>query len=84
VIDGAKIDLDKTDALCIHTLPSILHYALVLREGASSVKLGLKERRQSIHSMCRTMEALYRRWDTDIRVFIGRTVKPNAQTYSIA
>jgi uncharacterized repeat protein (TIGR04076 family) len=41
VIDGARIVLDKTDALCIHALPVILHYAVALDEGADPVRLGL-------------------------------------------
>ena len=41
VIDGASIVLDKTDALCIHALSVILHYAVALDEGADPVKLGL-------------------------------------------
>ena len=41
VIEGAKIDLGRTDNLCIHALPSLLHYAVALREGVDPVKLGL-------------------------------------------
>jgi len=41
VIDGASIILDRTDALCIHALSVILHYAVALDEGADPVKLGL-------------------------------------------
>lgn len=41
MIDGARIVLDKTDALCIHALSVILHYAVALDEGADPVKLGL-------------------------------------------
>ena len=41
MIDGARIVLDKTDALCIHALPVILHYAVALDEGADPVRLGL-------------------------------------------
>jgi len=41
VIDGASIVLDKTDALCVHALSVILHYAVALDEGADPVKLGL-------------------------------------------
>jgi len=41
VINGPKIDLKETDAICIHALPTLLHYALALREGADPVKLGL-------------------------------------------
>jgi len=32
VIDGARIDLHRTDNLCIHALSSLLHYAVALRE----------------------------------------------------
>jgi len=41
VIDGAKVVLEKTDALCIHALSVILHYAVALDEGVDPVKLGL-------------------------------------------
>jgi len=41
VIEGPKIVLDKTDALCIHALSVILHYAVALDEGVSPLKLGL-------------------------------------------
>jgi len=40
VINGPKIDLEKTNALCVHALPSILHYAVALREGVNPVKVG--------------------------------------------
>jgi uncharacterized repeat protein (TIGR04076 family) len=38
-IEGAKIILEKTDALCIHALSVILHYAVALDEGADPVSL---------------------------------------------
>ena len=41
VIDGPRIVLEKTDALCIHALSVILHYAVALDEGVDPVKLGL-------------------------------------------
>ena len=41
IIDGPRIVLDKTDALCIHALSVILHYAVALDEGVSPLKLGL-------------------------------------------
>jgi len=41
VVDGPNIVLEKTDALCIHALSVILHYAVALDEGADPVKLGL-------------------------------------------
>jgi uncharacterized repeat protein (TIGR04076 family) len=30
IIQNPQINLEKTDALCTHALPSILHYALIL------------------------------------------------------
>ena len=41
VIDDPEIVLNKTDALCIHALSVLLHYALALEHGADPVKLGL-------------------------------------------
>ncbi|MEM0085047.1 MAG: TIGR04076 family protein [Candidatus Methanomethylicia archaeon] len=41
VIDEPRILLDRTDALCIHALSVLLHYAVALDEGADPVKLGL-------------------------------------------
>ena len=33
--------LDSKVPVCVHALPSLLHYAMMLREGADPVKLGL-------------------------------------------
>jgi len=41
VIDGPRILVNKTDALCIHALSTIVHYALALEHGADPIKLGL-------------------------------------------
>ena len=41
VIDRQRIVLERTDALCIHALSVILHYAVALDEGVDPVKLGL-------------------------------------------
>ena len=41
IIDDPKIILEKTDALCIHALSVLLHYALVLEYNWDPVKLGL-------------------------------------------
>lgn len=40
VINGPKILLDKTDAICIHALAPLLHYVIALREGVDPRKLG--------------------------------------------
>ena len=54
VIDGASIVLDRTDALCIHALSVILHYAVALDEGVDPVKLGLTkpEDRENAYVQC--------------------------------
>lgn len=41
VIKGPEIDLKETDKICIHALPSILHYAIALREDIDPKILGL-------------------------------------------
>lgn len=35
--------LGKTDTICIHALPSLLHYVIALNEGVDPVKLGLSK-----------------------------------------
>lgn len=40
-IDGPKIVLEKTDALCVHALSTLLHYVVALDNGVDPVKLGL-------------------------------------------
>ncbi len=39
IIDGPRILLDKTDAICVHALSTLLHYIVALEEGADPVKL---------------------------------------------
>ena len=41
MIDDPEIVLEGTDALCIHALENILHYALILEHDWCPVKLGL-------------------------------------------
>ena len=40
-IGGPEILLDKTDAICVHAMSTLLHYVVALEEGADPVKLGL-------------------------------------------
>ncbi|MFC1982838.1 TIGR04076 family protein [Chloroflexota bacterium] len=51
-IEGAKILLNKTDAVCIHALSTLLHYVVALDEGADPVKLGLSEDREHAYMQC--------------------------------
>ena len=54
LIDGPRILVDKTDAICTHALSSLLHYVLVLDEGVDPVKLGLSkpDDRQHAYIQC--------------------------------
>lgn len=52
VIEGPEIDLKETDAICIHALPSLLHYAVALREGVDPVKLGLSKDKNHAYIQC--------------------------------
>ena len=51
-IDGARILLDRTDAVCIHALSTLLHYVVALDEGADPVKLGLSRDREHAYMQC--------------------------------
>ena len=52
VVDGASIVLDKTDALCVHALSTLLHYVVALDEGADPVKLGLSKNKEYAYMQC--------------------------------
>ena len=51
-IKEAVIDLKKTSKVCIHSLPSILHYAVTLREGINPKKLGLSKDGKAAYVQC--------------------------------
>lgn len=53
-IDSPEIVVDKTDALCTHSLSILLHYTTVLEHDWCPVKLGLttKEDRDSAYFQC--------------------------------
>jgi uncharacterized repeat protein (TIGR04076 family) len=52
LIVGSEIDLDQSNAVCIHALPSILHYITALREGADAIKLGLSKEKGKAYINC--------------------------------
>jgi uncharacterized repeat protein (TIGR04076 family) len=52
VIDGARILLDKTDAVCVHALSTLLHYVVAIEEGADPVKLGLSKDKEHAYMQC--------------------------------
>ena len=49
-INDPEIVLDKTDAICIHALENILHYALILEYNWCAVKLGLTTEKDPDHA----------------------------------
>ena len=52
VIDGPKIVIAKTDAVCVHALSSLLHYVIALDEKVDPRKLGLSKKRDSAYIQC--------------------------------
>jgi uncharacterized repeat protein (TIGR04076 family) len=56
VIDGARIVLNETDALCVHALSILLHYAVALDEGADPVKLGLTNPKDREHAYLQCLD----------------------------
>lgn len=52
VIDGPEIILERTDAVCIHALSSLLHYVVALDENADPRKLGLSKERDKAYIQC--------------------------------
>lgn len=49
---GPQIDLERSDAVCIHALPSLLHFALTLREGVDPMTLGLSKEAGVAYLQC--------------------------------
>ena len=52
VIEGPRIDMDKTEAICIHALAPLLHYVVALSEGADPRKLGLSKDGKYAYIQC--------------------------------
>jgi len=52
IIDGPRILLNKTDAVCVHALSTLLHYVVALEEGADPVKLGLSKDKGHAYMQC--------------------------------
>lgn len=56
LLSDPEIVLEKTDALCLHVLPSLLHYALVLERGGDPVKLGLTKPENKEHAYIQCLD----------------------------
>ena len=59
IIIAPKIVLEKTDAVCIHALLSLLHCAIALNEGVDPVKLGLSKDPNYAYIQCVDSEEPY-------------------------
>ncbi|MFQ5884080.1 MAG: TIGR04076 family protein [Thermoplasmata archaeon] len=51
-IEGAKLKIMTGSAICIHSLPTILHFSMALREGADPVELGLAKEGNKAYLRC--------------------------------
>ena len=56
VIQNPQINLEKTDALCTHALPSILHYALILEKSWNPLELGLTKKDDPNHAYIQCLD----------------------------
>ena len=56
VIDDPKIVLERTDALCVHALSSLLHYVLVLERGGDPAELGLTKPEDKEHAYIQCLD----------------------------
>jgi len=52
VIEGPRLVLEETDAVCVHALPVILHYMIAVREGVSTKVLGLSKEEGVAYIQC--------------------------------
>lgn len=52
LIDSPRIDLERTDAICIHAMAPILHYSVALEKGVSPVELGLSKDEGHAYIQC--------------------------------
>ncbi|MFQ6107350.1 MAG: TIGR04076 family protein [Thermoplasmata archaeon] len=52
VIDGPRLVLEETDAVCVHALSTILHYVPALEKGVDPVTLGLTKEKGSAYMQC--------------------------------
>ena len=52
VVEGAKVLLDRTDAICIHAMSCLLHYVVALDEGVDPRRLGLSKDGENAFIQC--------------------------------
>ncbi|MFQ6128183.1 MAG: TIGR04076 family protein [Thermoplasmata archaeon] len=52
VIEGPRLVLDETDAVCVHALSTILHYVPALEKGVDPLSLGLAKEKGVAYMQC--------------------------------
>jgi len=52
LIEGCKINLRETTAICIHSLAAIMPYYVALNKGVSPVELGLAKEGNKAYVQC--------------------------------
>lgn len=75
VVDGAKILMGKTNALCMHALSTLLHYVVALDEGADPVRLGLTRESDKEHAYMQCVDPWKPYTEGGTVVFRSRKVK---------
>ena len=75
VIEGPNIILEKTDALGIHALSVILHYAVALDGGAGPVKLGLTTIKDKEHAYVQCVDPWRRYTEGGTVIFRIKRIK---------
>ena len=75
VIDGPRILLDKTDAICVHALAPLLHYVVALDRGVDPRVLGLSKVKEYAYIQCVDPWKPYT--DGGTVIFRCRRVKPS-------
>jgi len=64
--DGFRLNLEETDAVCMHSLASLMPYYVALSKGGFSRPVGACRRRgQSLRAMLRPCQ-IHRRRDGDV------------------
>lgn len=52
VIEGPQINLKKTDSVCVHALPNLIHYNIALNKGINPKELGLSKKEDKAFIQC--------------------------------
>ena len=51
-IEGPELNLEKTDSVCVHALPNLLHYNIALSKNIDPKELGLSKNSKKAYLQC--------------------------------